>query len=155
MSIHSYNTLLKWTGNTGKGTKSYTSYQRSYQLSSGDKPLIDGSADPSFRGDLKKYNPEELFLASLSACHMLWYLHLCSVNKITVIKYTDKAEGIMVEESDGRGKFTSVILKPTVVIAEQNYLELAKKLHGQANKMCFIANSCNFIIEHKPIIQVV
>lgn len=150
MKNHEYHVDLEWTGNTGKGTESYTSYEREYRVRLEGKPDLIGSADQAFRGDRSKYNPEELFLISLSSCHMLWYLHLCSANRITVVDYKDAAEGIMVEDPSGAGRFTRAVLRPSVMIQEKEKTELARKLHNQANQMCFIANSCNFRIEHKP-----
>lgn len=150
MKNHNYQIDLYWTGNIGQGTQSYMSYKRKYTVRVKGKPDFIGSSDPAFRGDSSKHNPEELFLMALSSCHMLWYLHLCSTNQITVVEYKDPAEGIMLEEQSGAGRFTSVILKPTVVIREKEKLELAEKLHHEANKMCFIANSCNFMIQHEP-----
>jgi hypothetical protein len=76
--IHRYRTQVVWTGNLGQGTASYRAYERSHEIVVEEKPLIAGSSDPAFRGDKTKYNPEELFVASLSICHMLWYLHLCA-----------------------------------------------------------------------------
>ena len=78
------------------------------------KPGIPGSSDPAFRGDRARYNPEEMLVASLSACHMLWYLHLCSAEGIVVQAYQDIAEGVMVEEPGGGGRFTEVVLQPEI-----------------------------------------
>ncbi len=69
--IHHYRTQVLWTGNLGQGTASYRAYERSHEIVVEGKPLIAGSSDPAFRGDKTKYNPEELFVASLSTCHML------------------------------------------------------------------------------------
>lgn len=151
---HYYKSNIKWTGNSGSGTSDYKSYERSYKIEVGGKPTIDGSSDPAFRGDSSKYNPEELFLVSISSCHMLWYLHLCSVNDVVVIEYSDKAEGTMTENKDGSGQFESVILYPSVVVQNETMIDLAISLHQQANKMCFIANSCNFEIEHEVAVRV-
>ncbi|ADR21107.1 peroxiredoxin [Marivirga tractuosa] len=153
MKDHHYQSLLKWTGNTGKGTKSYTSYERSYDIIIENKPTLKGSADPGFRGDASLHNPEDVFLASISSCHMLWYLHLCAVNKITVIDYQDKASATMQEDSQGKGHFTGAILHPEVIILEKDKIELAESLHQKANEYCFIANSCNFPIQHDPTIK--
>lgn len=150
MKQHIYNTELHWTGNTGQGTNSYTAYERSYEIKVQSKPVLYGSSDPSFRGDRSKYNPEELFLMSISACHMLWYLHLCSEAKITVIKYSDQALATMTENKDGSGRFDSAQLNPNVEILEKDKVDLANELHEKANQMCFIANSCNFDISHSP-----
>jgi organic hydroperoxide reductase OsmC/OhrA len=153
MKAHYYQSLIKWTGNTGKGTKSYTSYERSYDIIIDNKPTLKGSSDPAFRGNAELHNPEDLFLASISSCHMLWYLHLCSVNKITLIDYQDKARATMQEDADGKGHFTEAILHPEVIILEKDKIELAESLHQKANELCFIANSCNFPIHHKPTIK--
>ena len=87
--------------------------------------------------------------SSLSSCHMLWYLHLCSENGIVVLDYKDQAVGTMAETEDGSGHFTEVKLFPIVTLADESQVELAESLHAQANKMCFIANSCNFPVRHE------
>lgn len=147
---HQYALTIQWTGNTGEGTSTYRSYERSHIISVDNKPDILGSSDPSFRGDRTKYNPEELLVASLSSCHMLSYLHLCAVAGVIVIDYTDKATGILVETPDGGGHFNEVTLHPHVVVAESSMIAKANELHHQANKLCFIANSCNFPVQHEP-----
>jgi len=148
---HNYTTTLKWTGNKGEGTKTYTAYERSYNLAAENKIPIDASSDPAFRGDPTKYNPEEFLLGALSSCHMLWYLHLCSDKKVIVLEYEDKASATMVENPDGSGQFSEVILRPRVLISEESSILDAEKLHEKANKMCFIARSCNFPVRHEPI----
>lgn len=154
MNRHHYSTRLNWTGNTGTGTAAYRSYERSYTVSVPGKPELYGSSDPSFKGDEKKHNPEEMFVAALSACHMLWYLHLCAEAGIIVQDYKDEAEGIMQEDADRGGFFTEVILRPEVVIADESKREQAMALHERANKMCFIANSCNFPVRHEPEVHI-
>ncbi len=151
---HHYKTKLEWAGNSGKGTSDYTSYERSYSIIIDGKAQIQGSSDPAFRGDASKHNPEELFLASISSCHMLWYLHLCSVNDVVVVDYKDEAKGVMEEEKNGSGRFTKVTLNPKVIVAEKEMISKAKSLHRKANEMCFIANSCNFEIEHEVEISI-
>ena len=152
MKKHNYEIKIEWIGNEGQGTRDYRSYNRNHTIiANGKYDAIKGSSDPSFLGDKTKYNPEDLFLSSLSACHMLWYLHLCSVNGIIVTEYVDNATGVMEETVNGSGKFTEVTLNPIVKITNKDLIEKANKLHAEANKMCFIANSCNFKIKHKPI----
>lgn len=146
MKEHKYNSQLTWTGNKGSGTSSYTSYGREFEVTIGNKPVLEGSSDPAFRGDITKYNPEDLLLISLSSCHMLWYLHLCSANGIIVINYEDNASGIMIEDENG-GRFKSVTLKPIVTVAEESMQEKANALHHEAHEKCFIANSVNFAVE--------
>ncbi|MEH6306047.1 OsmC family protein [Olivibacter sp. CPCC 100613] len=147
---HQYQLHTEWTGNLGKGTANYHAYDRSYKITINQKITIEGSSDPAFRGDRTKHNPEELLLASLSSCHMLWYLHLCAEAKITVLAYTDTATATMIETVTGGGAFNEAHLHPTVVIAEEGKLEKAIALHQKANALCFIANSVNFKVFHHP-----
>lgn len=146
---HQYKTSLLWTGNKGSGTMDYRSYERSYVISVEQKPDIMGSSDSAFMGDKTKHNPEDLLVSSLSSCHMLWYLHLCSQHAIIVLDYKDTAVGKMTEDSDGIGRFTEVTLYPVVTITNEAQVEKANSLHEQAHKMCFIANSCNFPVLHE------
>lgn len=150
---HHYQTQLDWTGNTGKGTANYRAYERSYTIAVEGKPLLEGSSDPSFRGDKQKYNPEELLVAALSSCHLLWYLHLCAVAGIIVTDYQDIASGIMEETPNGSGRFTEVVLAPVVTIKDPARTAEALALHHKANQMCFIANSMNFPVRHKPLMK--
>lgn len=154
MSEHLYRISMKWTGNTGQGTKEYRSYERSHLISSQGKPDLFGSSDPLFRGDPTKYNPEELLLASLSACHMLWYLHLCAEHKIVVIEYIDQPTALMLIEPSGSGRFKEATLQPAIVITDSGQLGEAERLHQAAHEKCFIANSMNFPVTIKPSMQV-
>lgn len=146
---HHYSTHLNWTGNKGTGTSSYQAYGRDYDVAIENKPTLMGSSDPSFKGDPTRHNPEDLLVASLSGCHMLCYLHLCAVNKVVVLAYEDNATGTMIEAAGGGGHFEEVILQPRITLADSSMKEKADELHEQANKICFIANSCNFPIHHK------
>lgn len=151
--LHRYKTSIEWTGNNGTGTSSYKSYDRSHLLKVESKPVIECSSDVAFNGDATKFNPEELLLASVSSCHMLWYLHLCAENKIIIIAYTDEATGIMKEDQDGSGKFISINLSPSIILSEESMEDTAMALHRLANKKCFIANSLNFKVTHSPIFK--
>ncbi|KUJ52366.1 OsmC family protein [Chryseobacterium sp. JAH] len=150
MKNHNYKLKTEWTGNVGESTKSYRSYERSYTISVDGKAEINGSSDPAFLGNSKLHNPEDLLLASVSSCHLLWYLHFCAVHKILVLEYTDCAEGTMIESENGSGKFIEIILKPKIVVAEKEMIEKAIQLHHKANEYCFIANSLNFEVKHHP-----
>ncbi|WP_020569373.1 OsmC family protein [Neolewinella persica] len=155
MKDHHYQIKTEWTGNRGSGTLDYRAYARDHTISAAGKSgTISGSSDPIFRGDSKRYNPEELFVSSLSACHMLWYLHLASVNGITVLEYVDQAEGTMTEDADGGGRFASVTLKPHIVIAQADKLDRARELHQEAGTKCFIANSVNVKLRYEGEIVV-
>lgn len=153
MKQHHYEVRVDWTGNDGEGTKTYKSYRRDHVIVGDGKPEIPASSDPSFRGDRTRYNPEELLVASLSACHMLWYLHLCSVNKITVVEYRDDAAGVMQEQEDGGGEFVRVTLRPRVKTAAGADRAKALALHEEAHHLCFIARSVNFAVEVEAEIQ--
>ena len=147
MKRHTYKVQVDWTGNDGEGTKTYKSYRRDHTILVEGKPPIPGSSDPSFRGDPSRYNPEEMLVASLSACHMLWYLHLSAVNNVTVIEYRDAASGVMSENEDGSGEFVRVVLRPKIKIAAGDDRARALELHHEAHKLCFIARSVNFPVE--------
>lgn len=147
---HKYSTNLRWTGSKLVGTANYRAYERNYMISIENKPDILGSSDPAFLGDNTKHNPEELLVASLSSCHMLWYLHLCCQAGVIVLDYIDKANGTMVESPDGSGIFTEVILNPIVTVKEKSMIQKANELHKKANELCFIANSINFKVVHQP-----
>jgi organic hydroperoxide reductase OsmC/OhrA len=146
---HHYQVTVAWIGNTGTGTKTYHGYERAHNLTAEGKPMLLGSSDPAFLGDTSKWNPEELLIASLSACHKLWYLGLCSQAGIVVIAYEDVAEGVMIEETNGAGQFISVTLRPNVVISSDSDEVKAANLHHKAHEMCFIARSMNFPVENE------
>ena len=150
MKHHHYEVQVEWTGNDGVGTKSYKGYRRDHSIKSAGKPEIAGSSDPSFRGDPARYNPEELLVASLSACHMLWYLHLCAVNHVLVQEYRDAAFGVLEENQDGSGEFVQVVLKPLVKISGESDRAKALALHHEAHGLCFIARSVKFPVEVVP-----
>jgi len=147
---HNYKLTVKWTGNKGTGTSGYSAFERNHSILVDNKVEIAGSSDPAFRGDKTKHNPEELLLASVSSCHMLWYLHLCAIAGVIVTGYIDNATGIMTETPDGGGKFTAITLHPTVTVTASSMTEKATELHKKANELCFIANSLNFPVFHKP-----
>jgi organic hydroperoxide reductase OsmC/OhrA len=153
---HLYRVTVEWTGNTGSGTATYRGYERRHEISTPDstKPTIPGSSDPAFRGDRARWNPEELLVASLSACHKLWYLHLCAEAGVVVTEYVDHAEGTMREEATGAGEFTRVVLHPVVTVAPGTDLERATALHDDAHERCYIARSVNFPVEHEPELRV-
>ena len=150
---HQYKLKIKWTGNKGSGTSGYREYERSHSILVENKVEIHGSSDPAFLGDKNKYNPEELLVASLASCHMLWYLHLCAEAGVIVVDYLDSATGIMIENQVG-GRFKEVTLHPFVTVSEISMINKAKALHNKAHELCFIANSVNFPVRHEAEIKV-
>ncbi|HJZ12587.1 MAG TPA: OsmC family protein [Acidobacteriota bacterium] len=147
---HSYAVGVVWKGNAGVGTSSYTAYKRDHEVQVTGKPPIPCSSDPAFRGDPSRYNPEELLVATISACHMLWYLHLCADAGIIVTEYQDNAMGTMVELDHGGGHFTEVLLQPQVTVKGKVDSELCHQLHEKAHALCFIASSVNFSVRCMP-----
>lgn len=145
---HHYKLNVTWTGNRGSGTSGYRDYERDHIISAPGKAAIAGSSDPAFRGDATRWNPEELLLASASACHKLWYLHLCADAGIVVTAYEDDAEGSMRDE-----RFERIVLRPRVTIAAGDRA-LALSLHHTAHQKCYIANSVNFPILCEPAIEI-
>ena len=151
---HTYSVSVTWTGNTGSGTSRYNSYSRDYTVASPGKPDIAGSSDPAFRGDPKRYNPEDLLVVALSSCHMLSYLHLAAVGSVVVTNYVDDAGGVMTQDAKGSGAFTRVTLWPKVTITAASDAAKARELHHAAHEVCFIANSVNFPVDCEPEIIV-
>ena len=135
------------------GTSQYAAYSRDHEVIGAGKASIAGSSDPAFRGDRSRYNPEELLVASVSTCHMLWYLHLCADNGVVVTNYEDAPLGVMREDSDGRGVFTEVVLRPVVTISKGSEHD-AHRLHEKANRMCYVANSVKFPVRHEATVRV-
>ena len=154
IKLHLYAVGVEWTGNIGKGTSNYQAYQRDHIISVAQKVDIEGSSDVCFRGNASKHNPEELLVASIASCHMLWYLHLCAQAGITVTQYVDHASGTMQESANGAGQFTEVVLHPQVTILQTGMVEHAMALHQKAHELCFIANSVNFPIRHEAVVGV-
>lgn len=151
---HGYQVKTVWHGGADGSTKTYKSYSRNHAIEADGKPPLALSADPNFRGDPARHNPEELLVASLSACHMLWYLHLCAVNGVEVVDYVDSASGTMEETGGGNGRFIEVVLRPVVTITPDSDKDKAMAQHAPANKQCFIANSVNFPIRHEASVVV-
>lgn len=152
-SVHEYAARVIWDGNQGHGTAGYASYGRQYRVLVAGKPDLAGTADPAFRGEPDKHNPEDLFLAAVSACHMLFYLALCARKGVSVLAYEDEAAGTMRMEAHGGGRFEQVVLRPRVVIEGLEEAALAARLHETAHELCFIANSCRVPIRHEATIE--
>jgi organic hydroperoxide reductase OsmC/OhrA len=151
---HRYEVAVTWTGDQGQGTSDYRSYRRAHEVAAPGKATIAGSSDPAFRGDPGRWNPEELLVASLAQCHMLWYLHLAAAARVVVTGYTDRPVGTMTETTDGGGRFTEVVLRPRVVVGAPEAVDRAVALHERAHQLCFVANSVNFPVRHEPVVEV-
>ena len=153
MRSHDYRALLIWDGNLGEGTSGYAAYGRQYRIVIDGKAELHGSANPAFRGEREKHDPEDLFLASISSCHMLSYLALCARAGIRVVAYEDHASGTLVLDGAGGGRFSEVTLRPSVTIAGHD-ADRAAAMHDKAHELCFIANSCSVPIRHDATVRV-
>jgi organic hydroperoxide reductase OsmC/OhrA len=152
-ATHTYEVTVAWTGNTGTGTSGYAAFERSSEISADGRPAVPGSADPAFRGAGDRWNPEQLLVASLSQCHMLWYLVLCAKEGIVVTDYIDHPSGTLVETADGGGHFEVVTLRPEVTITTAEHRARATDLHTRAHDLCFVARSVNFDVRTEPTVS--
>ena len=171
-ATHTYTVDVTWTGAGPTGTTSYTAYSRTHEVATAGRPVLLGSADPEFRGDPARYSPEQLFVASLSQCHMLWFLHLAARDGVVVTGYQDEAVGTMRVESAGAGQFINVVLRPHVTVripapagsptsapagspasspadAPVTDARLAA-VHELAHEHCFVSRSVNFPVLVEP-----
>ncbi|SFQ95316.1 OsmC family protein [Poseidonocella sedimentorum] len=139
---------IRWTGNRGEGTARYHGYDRSWEVATPGKPVIACSNDPMLGGDPGLHNPEDMLLAALSACHMLWYLHLAAEAGVVVLRYEDAPEAEFESDASGAGRFTAVTLRPRIGVAPGSDLALADTLHARIGAVCFIARSVAFPVHH-------
>lgn len=146
---HHYKVKTTWTGNPGHGTINAAQYERAHTVSIDGKVDLECSSDTPFRGDGSKHNPEDFLVASLSQCHMLWYLHLCADAGVVVMEYEDEAKGVL-EMGPSGSAFTEVVLQLKVRVSDASMIQKAISLHDQAHQKCFIANSVNFPVIHQP-----
>ena len=151
--IHTYPVSIVWEGNRGTGTSGYRDFGREHVAEADGPSPIPMSSDPAFRGDKTRWNPEQIFVVSISSCHMLWYLHLAAEAGIVVTAYTDAPVGSMIEEKETGGRMTQVVLHPTVTISAGDP-ERAKSLHADAHHKCYIANSVSCPVLCEPVIVV-
>jgi organic hydroperoxide reductase OsmC/OhrA len=150
-NVHHFQVTTTWTGNRGSGTSGYRAYGRDHEIvAEGKLSAIPGSSSPVYRGDKDRYNPEELLVAALSACHMLWVLHLCADAGIVVNDYRDEAKGDMELNPDGSGQFSEVVLRPILRIADVSRAHELDAIHHRAHELCFIARSVNFPVRCEP-----
>ncbi|MEV0972305.1 OsmC family protein [Microtetraspora glauca] len=149
---HTYETIVTWTGDRGTGTSGPRDYSPDVEIAADGPGVITGSSDPAFGGDPARWNPEQLLVASLSQCHLLWYLFLCARAGVVVTTYLDRATGDMTAHADG-GRFTEVVLRPQVTVADSAMTEEAVRLHAEAHRNCYIAKSVAFPVRCEPVVS--
>ncbi len=153
--LHDFTSSIIWTGNRGEGTRVYKGYDRTWDIALPGKDIIHCSNDPLLGGDPTKMNPEDLLISALSACHMLWYLHLASNAGIVVTSYRDDPIGHGETLPNGAGRFLAAVLRPKISVLEGADLEFAGELHHKVHDFCFIARSVNFPVSYEPTFNVV
>lgn len=146
---HGCESRIEWTGNRGQGTASYRGYDRTWDIAVPGKEVVHCSNDPLLGGDPARMNPEDLLLSALSACHMLWFLHLASSAGIVVHSYADTPLGIGRSAPDGSGQFVRAVLRPRIGLARMADAARADALHHEVGGYCFIARSVNFPVAHE------
>ncbi len=152
--MHHYKLSAVWTGNTGSGTESIRSYDRSHTVSIAGKPELYLTTDNPAVGDKTKLNPEDLLVSAMASCHMLSYLYVCALEGVVITDYRDDVTGTMMEKDTGGGQFEAVTLNPVVTVADAAMRQQAIELHHKAHEVCYIANSVNFEVRCNPVCKV-
>ena len=121
-------------------------YSRAHSWTFDGGAVVPGSSSPHVvpapMSDPAGVDPEEALIASVSACHMLWFLHLARDSGLDVAAYRDEARGHMGKDERGRMAMTRIVLRPRIEFAgEAPDAEALERLHHEAHERCFIANS--------------
>lgn len=106
--------------------------------------VVRGSASPQWGGDPEATDPEQMFVAALSSCHMLWFLALARERRLRVLAYEDEARGTLDHDTFA---FTGVTLRPRITFEEDPGEEVLAELHHEAHRRCYIANSTSIPVE--------
>jgi len=132
-------------------------YSRTHFLSFDGGLQVLGSSSPQVvpepMSDAAALDPEEAFVASLSSCHMLWFLSVAAKKKFIVEHYLDAASGLMAKNAEGKVAMTLVTLKPDVTFSGERLPNRAEldKLHHEAHEACFIASSVKTKVLCEPV----
>ena len=149
-----YRATVDWTLQAGEDFPAGR-YSRAHTLIFDGGLTVPGSASPHIvRAPWSvdaAVDPEEAFVGSLSACHMLWFLHLAKDAGLTVASYRDEAQGVMERNAEGKLAMTNVTLKPYIVFkGNQPSAQVVEALHHRAHEDCFIANSVRTEVAVSP-----
>jgi organic hydroperoxide reductase OsmC/OhrA len=156
MSEHS--ATVRWT----RGGAAFTDqrYSRAHHWQFDGGAVIAAAASPHVVRpqftDPSAVDPEEAFVASLSSCHMLWFLSLAAGRGFVVDEYGDAATGLLAKNAEGRPAITLVTLRPIVRFAPDKAPSTAEHeaLHHAAHEACFLANSVRCEVRCEPTISV-
>jgi len=147
----SHHASVRWTRTSADFT--YDTYNRAHEIAFKDGAIIvPGSGAPMFKGDAERVDPEESFVAALSACHMLTFLAICARKRLTVEAYEDDAEGFLEKGANGKLQMTRVVLRPHARFAPGTDIDAAKlaDIHHKSHLECFIANSVTAEVSVEP-----
>jgi len=132
-------------------------YSRRHRIEFDGGATLAGSSSPTVvrapYSDPSAVDPEEQFVASLSSCHMLWFLSIAAKKKFRVDRYEDDAEGVMEKNTEGKTAITRVTLRPRVTFSGEKIptaQEIAE-LHHEAHEECFIASSVKTEVRVEPV----
>ena len=142
---------VRWQRSSADFT--YDSYNRSHDVMfKAGAIVVPSSAAPAFKGDAERVDPEEAFVGSLSACHLLTFLAICARKRLTVDSYEDDAFGIMTKRADGKLWVSHVTLRPRVRFAAGTKVdaEILADIHHKSHDECFIANSVKTVVSVEP-----
>lgn len=142
---------LEWSGAANGATRDPATFSRDLEVTIGPTAVAMSSA-PGFRGDAARVNPEQLFVASLSACQALTYLFLAAKHGVPVSGYADDAEGRL-GLAEGRMRVSRVVLRPRITLADRASEVAARELVDKAHADCFIANSTSTPVHIEPTFQ--
>ena len=124
---------------------------RRHIITAEGKPPILGSAATSFHGEIERWNPEELFLASLAQCHLLSFLYVVERDGLGEVECTVSAEATLEVDPSGAGRITAVTLTPTT--SASGDVDAIHAAHDEAHTLCFIANSVSCSVEVSPRVE--
>ncbi len=131
----------------------YEHYNRAHEVAFKSGAIVlPGSAAPAFRGDADRVDPEEAFVAALSACHMLSLLAICARKRLTVDAYEDDAVGVLEKGANGKLWISRVTLRPRIGFAPGTSVSTAQlaEIHHLSHEECFIANSVKTDVSVAP-----
>jgi organic hydroperoxide reductase OsmC/OhrA len=150
--MHHYRVTSRWSGSTAVG---YDGYDRTHTVST--TPVTETltlSADPVFRGDPARLDPEELFVISASSCQLLSFLAVAARARIDVVEYDDYAEGVMPDDERPM-RITEIVLRPRITVHGSVTEDRVRHLCEVAHRECYIANSVTTQIIVEPAITIV
>lgn len=150
MSRHVAETLWTSDGQFANGR-----YSRRHELRFDGGALVAGSSSPQVvpepMSDPAGVDPEEMLVAAVSSCHMLWFLSLAQAAGHDILSYRDRAEGEMGRIATGWIAFTRIVLRPQIAFAGPSPdAESLDRLHHEAHARCFIANSLTADVVVQP-----